>query len=151
MPTCPIGSDDVQFKDRNIEIYEDTDLAQSLRNAVGIESPRGFKIGKPSVGKKIDLVVALAMSALAAVHHERAGWGVREFTRQAAERAALGLPEPPPDTTWQDEYDNERRRLRNLCAVCRREVVGTGIDELGRRYHPECWRAITLNVGKRRA
>src|SRR5208282_4166535 len=132
------------FKDRNIEIYEDTDLAQSLRNAVGIESPRGFKIGKPSVGKKIDLVVALAMSALAAVHHERAGWGVREFYRQAAERAALGLPAPPPDTTWQDEYDNERRRLRNLCAVCRREVVGTGIDQGAKRFHVECFTKITV-------
>ena len=72
------------FKDGNIEIYGDADLRWSLTNAVGIESARGFKIGKPSTGKKIDLVVALAMSALAAVRHNRAGFGI--FNTTASDR-----------------------------------------------------------------
>jgi phage terminase large subunit-like protein len=133
------------FKDRNIEIYEDGDLGQSLRNAVGVESARGFKIGKPSAGKKIDLVVALAMSALAAVRHERDGWGLQEFYREAAERAARGEPPLPRDTYLSDVYEGERDRLaaiRNACRKCGKPIIGTFVDAgpLG-RFHKECWSA----------
>ena len=133
------------FKDRNIEIYEDGDLGQSLRNAVGVESARGFKIGKPSAGKKIDLVVALAMSALAAVRHERDGWGLQEFYRESAERAARGEPPLPPDTYLHDIYVGERERLRaisNSCPVCGKPVIGEGADANGKRYHRDCWAKI---------
>lgn len=131
------------FKDKNIEIYEDGDLGQSLRNAVGVESARGFKIGKPSAGKKIDLVVALAMSALAAVRHERDGWGLQEFYREAAERAARGEPPLPRDTYLSDIYEAERERLRgisNACKKCGKPIIGTYVDggPLG-RFHKECF------------
>ena len=133
------------FKDRNIEIYADGDLAQSLRNAVGVESARGFKIGKAAAARKIDLVVALAMSALAAVRHERAGWGVLQYTRQRAEMAARGET-PVEDTSLADEYwkvrnELERMSENSLCPKCKKPLGPTKtLNSDGKYYHPECVR-----------
>jgi phage terminase large subunit-like protein len=133
------------FKDRNIEIYADGDLAQSLRNAVGIESSRGFKIGKAAAARKIDLVVALAMSALAAVRHERAGWGMFQYTRQRAEMAARGET-PVEDTSLADEYwkvrnELERMSENSLCLKCKKPLGPTKtLNTDGKYYHPECAR-----------
>jgi phage terminase large subunit-like protein len=133
------------FKDRNIEIYADGDLAQSLRNAVGIESSRGFKIGKAAAARKIDLVVALAMSALAAARHERAGWGMFQYTRQRAEMAARGET-PVEDTSLADEYwklrnELERMSENSLCPKCKKPLGPTKtLNTDGKYYHPECAR-----------
>ncbi len=74
--------------------------------------------------------------------------GIAEYTRDRAETYARG-EEPLRDTSWRDWYDEETERLRairNSCAVCRRPVLGTGIDEGRKRYHPECCTQITVNV-----
>jgi phage terminase large subunit-like protein len=127
------------FKDRNIEIYDDADLRWSLTNAVGIESAHGFKIGKPSTGKKIDLVIALAMSALAAVRHNRAGFGIFEYYR----KRAAGELKLDDDGGMAEEYEralDELERGNNRCAACKQPLQSRYLDSgpLG-RFHPECY------------
>ena len=130
------------FRDRNIVIYPNVDIRKSLLNAAAIESPRGFRIGKQTASRKIDLTVALAMACIAAVRHEREGFGVYEFYRERAERNARGEP-AEPDTELRDIYEAELERLRgisNSCATCGKPVIGAGTDALGKRYHTTCWK-----------
>lgn len=47
--------------------YNDPNLNQHIRNAVAIESPRGFRLAKEKTSLKIDLAVALSMSLYGAV------------------------------------------------------------------------------------
>ena len=130
------------FRDKNITIYPNIDVRKCLLNAAAIESPRGFRIGKQTASRKIDLTVALAMACIGAVREEGAGLGLREFYRESAERAARGETPLPPDTYLHDIYVGERERLRgisNSCPVCGKPVIGEGVDALGKRYHKECW------------
>lgn len=126
------------FKDRNIEIYDDADLRWSLTNAVGVESARGFKIGKPSTGKKIDIVIALAMSALAAVRHSRDGFGVFEYYR----RRAAGELNLDDDGGMAEIYQATLDELTgdSRCAACKQPLHGVALDSgpLG-RFHPDCF------------
>lgn len=50
-----------------IVVYPDDDIRLAISRAVARETDRGFTIGKAKASHKIDLVVALAMAALAAV------------------------------------------------------------------------------------
>jgi hypothetical protein len=54
------------IKGKNIIAYPDSDIRTHVLNAVGIETPRGFRIAKEKTSKKIDLAVALAMACCAA-------------------------------------------------------------------------------------
>jgi hypothetical protein len=47
--------------------YPDEQMRLAISRAVGIETPRGWRIGKDKQTHKIDIVVALALAALAAV------------------------------------------------------------------------------------
>jgi hypothetical protein len=109
-----------------------------LGNAVGVESPRGFKIGKAAAARKIDLVVALAMSALAAVRHERSGWGMLQYTRQVAEAYARGET-PVEDTSLADEYWKVRNELEqmsenSICPKCKKPLGATKTLNTDGRY-----------------
>jgi phage terminase large subunit-like protein len=55
------------IKGKNIIAYPDSDIRTHVLNAVGIETPRGFRIAKEKTSKKIDLAVALAMAICAAL------------------------------------------------------------------------------------
>ena len=55
------------IKDGNLIAYADDELRAQVSHAVAVESSRGWKISKERASLKIDAVVALAMSALAAV------------------------------------------------------------------------------------
>ncbi len=48
-------------------VYPDPDMRLAVSRAVGIETPRGWRIGKSKQEHKTDVVVALAMAAYAAV------------------------------------------------------------------------------------
>jgi phage terminase large subunit-like protein len=48
-------------------LYSDDAMRLAISRAVAIETPRGWRIGKQNTAFKIDVVVALAMSAYAAV------------------------------------------------------------------------------------
>jgi phage terminase large subunit-like protein len=71
------------IKGGNIVLYPDAAIKLALNRAVAKETPRGWKITKEKQSHKIDVVIALAMAALAAVEqgqHEVPlvfdGWGV---------------------------------------------------------------------------
>lgn len=50
--------------------YPDAAMRAAVANAVATETPRGWKLSKQTASKKIDVVVALAMSAYAAVQSQ---------------------------------------------------------------------------------
>lgn len=54
-------------KHSNLVLYPDDDLRKAASQAVAIETTRGFRIAKEKTSHKIDVIIALAMSALAAV------------------------------------------------------------------------------------
>jgi phage terminase large subunit-like protein len=58
------------IKGRNIVSYPDPQLRLALSRAVAVESARGWKISKDKQTHKIDVVVALAMAALAAIQSQ---------------------------------------------------------------------------------
>jgi phage terminase large subunit-like protein len=55
------------IKGRNLLAYPDAGIRLAISRAVAVETPRGWRIGKDKQSHKIDVVVALAMAALAAV------------------------------------------------------------------------------------
>jgi hypothetical protein len=55
------------LKGRNIIVYPDEEIRLAVGHSVALESTRGWRIAKEKASHKIDVVVALAMSALAAV------------------------------------------------------------------------------------
>jgi hypothetical protein len=131
------------FRDKNIVIYPNIDVRKCLLNAAAIESPRGFRIGKQTASRKIDLTVALAMACIAAVRDEGNGFGIREFYREGAERLARGEGRPE-NNVLANIYENEMNRLcrmSNACAKCGKVIVGSYLDcgPLG-HFHHECWK-----------
>jgi phage terminase large subunit-like protein len=54
-------------KGRNLIVYEDAEIRQAVNRAVALETSRGWRIAKEKQSHKIDVVVALAMSALGTV------------------------------------------------------------------------------------
>jgi phage terminase large subunit-like protein len=56
------------IKGRNLELYAEADIRLAVSRAVALETSRGWRIAKEKVSHKIDVVVALAMAALGAVH-----------------------------------------------------------------------------------
>jgi hypothetical protein len=61
------------IRGRALWVYADDELRSAVQNAVAIETSRGWKLAKEKASRKIDVVVALAMAALACV---REGQGV---------------------------------------------------------------------------
>jgi Phage Terminase len=55
-------------KGRGIVLYPDEDIRLAFNRAVALETTRGWRIAKEKASHKIDVVVALAMSAHGAVH-----------------------------------------------------------------------------------
>jgi phage terminase large subunit-like protein len=55
------------IKARSLVAYPDAALRLAISRAVAVETPRGWKISKEKQSHKIDVVVALAMAAHAAV------------------------------------------------------------------------------------
>ena len=70
------------IKSQGISVYPDDDIRLSIQRSVAVESTRGWKLAKEKASHKIDVVVALAMSSLAAVQ-----CGESSFMRQGAHRA----------------------------------------------------------------
>jgi phage terminase large subunit-like protein len=55
------------IKAHNLKVYPDAAMRLAVRRAVAIETARGWRIRKDKQSHKIDVVVALGMSALAAI------------------------------------------------------------------------------------
>jgi phage terminase large subunit-like protein len=58
------------IKGRNIVAYPDPQLRLALSRTVALESARGWRIAKDKQTHKVDVVVALAMAALAAIQKQ---------------------------------------------------------------------------------
>ncbi len=58
------------IKARNLVVYPDAAMRKSVLQTVASESARGWKLAKEKQSHKIDVVVALAMAALAAVQQK---------------------------------------------------------------------------------
>lgn len=61
------------IKAQNIVAYRDRDLRLAVQRSVAVENPRGWRIAKEKVSHKIDVLVALAQAALAAVQKDNLG------------------------------------------------------------------------------
>jgi phage terminase large subunit-like protein len=62
------------IKSQGISVYHDDDMRLSVQRAVALETTRGWRIAKEKTSHKIDLVVALAMAAYAAVQKGESGF-----------------------------------------------------------------------------
>jgi hypothetical protein len=56
------------IKAQGIVAYPDADVRLAIQRSIAVENPRGWRIAKEKSSHKIDVVVALAQAALAAVH-----------------------------------------------------------------------------------
>ena len=55
------------IRGQNLLVYPDPDIRLAISHAVASETPRGWRISKQMQSHKIDVVIALAMAAHAAV------------------------------------------------------------------------------------
>jgi phage terminase large subunit-like protein len=86
---------------RNLIMYPDANIRLAISRAVAVETLRGMRIAKEKQAHKIDVVIALAMAALAAVQHQSSYdgtmqglEGLRDFYTGLA-----GYDPVPPDRT----------------------------------------------------
>jgi phage terminase large subunit-like protein len=61
------------IKSQGLVVYPSADLRLAISRAVALETSRGWRITKEKASHKIDVVVALAMSALGAVREAATG------------------------------------------------------------------------------
>ena len=90
------------IKGGNVVLYPDAVIKLALNRAVAKETPRGWKITKEKQSHKIDIVIAMAMAALAAV--ERGQNELRLVTSEwisvhTAPRIG-GFGSTPEDVAW---------------------------------------------------
>jgi phage terminase large subunit-like protein len=74
MPNLTLSSQNLfdLIKGRNITLYPNSDIRLAVSRATAVEGSRGWRIGKEKQTHKIDVVVSLAMAALAAVKQDSA-------------------------------------------------------------------------------
>jgi phage terminase large subunit-like protein len=77
------------IKQRNLVAYRDEQIRLAISRSVAIETPRGWKISKQTQSHKIDVVVALAMAAHAAVENGTP-WFLRHAQPEPVAAAANG-------------------------------------------------------------
>jgi phage terminase large subunit-like protein len=71
------------IKGRNLVVYPDADIRRAISRAIAIETPRGWRISKEKQAHKIDVVVALAMAAYAAVQAQGKSDYILDYSRWA--------------------------------------------------------------------
>jgi phage terminase large subunit-like protein len=94
------------IKGSNLILYPDDAIRRALNHPVAKETSRGWKITKEKVAHKIDVVIAMAMAALAAVERGQneprlvtSEWiGVHTVPRSGVGAPAFGGT--PEDVTW---------------------------------------------------
>ena len=75
MPNLTAASQNLYelIKGQGIAVYADDDIRLAVQRAIAVEGSRGWKIAKEKTSHKIDIVVALAQAALAAVQKGELG------------------------------------------------------------------------------
>ncbi|MBX3049167.1 MAG: hypothetical protein KIT46_02555 [Anaerolineales bacterium] len=127
---------------RSIKHYNDPVLNEHIRNAIAVETPRGFRIAKEKTSLKIDAAVALSMAHYgAAEEYIRNVGSPGEFISNpfyydgepfkiiCGARVAYGTERHKPGVTWK----TCRRRNGNEeglgCEACVRELEAEGYYE----------------------
>jgi phage terminase large subunit-like protein len=107
------------IKGRGVIVYSDADMRLAVSRAIAIETPRGWRIAKEKTSHKIDVVVALAMAALAAVEEGQRSpvplAGPLIFSLSGNRFGPIGGMTGPwsddgPTRCWERLMDEERRR-----------------------------------------
>lgn len=78
---------------RTLRHFGDPELTEHVKNAVAVETARGFRLAKEKASKKIDLAVALSMAA----------WASRQSRYAAPEYS--WQPDPWSDDVTEDTYN----------------------------------------------
>jgi Phage Terminase len=86
------------IRGHNIVMYPDPAIRLAMTRAIAVETPRGWKITKEKASHKIDVVVALGMSALASV---------QSATRVPEQAPTVGLL-LSKDSGWSDEVGKQQ-------------------------------------------
>jgi Phage Terminase len=93
------------IKARNLIAYPDEAVRLAVQRSIAIETPRGWRIAKEKQSHKIDVVVALGMAALGAVHGGIGGKKPIVFTDELLSQiASHGRPNFAPRA---DERTND--------------------------------------------
>jgi phage terminase large subunit-like protein len=66
---------------QNLVAYPDAAIRLAMSRAIALETPRGWRISKEKAAHKIDVVVALAMAAYAAVKGQTEDTYVHDYSR----------------------------------------------------------------------
>jgi phage terminase large subunit-like protein len=112
------------LKGRNIIIYPDEEIRLAVSHTVALETPRGWRIAKEKARHKIDVVVALAMSALAAVQQGQ----------QPPKLECLVVPVRRWSARWQETSVSDRLYARGE-DVAAEEDLQDELKRLKRRRH----------------
>jgi phage terminase large subunit-like protein len=91
---------------RNLVLYPDPGMRLSASYAVALETSRGWRIAKEKQSHKIDVIVALAMAAYAAVQGQQA---LAVFSREAMQQAIVRSRSKPYRRPSMDPYAHEAR------------------------------------------
>lgn len=107
------------IESQSILLYPDAAMRTAISRAVAIETPRGWRIGKEKSAFKIDVVIALAMAAYAAVQ----GSGKPGYDRlyKAWDPNHIDPDAPPAPPPEQKSSANERLidLYRGIAVPCR--------------------------------
>jgi phage terminase large subunit-like protein len=89
-------------KGHNLMVYEDAAMRLAVQRSVAIETSRGWRIAKEKASHKIDVVVALAQAALAAVEDAAQPDVLELFRRMGRDDApvAPAIEEAPAGMRW---------------------------------------------------
>ena len=85
------------IKAQGIVVYRDADIRLAVQRAIALETTRGWRIAKEKTSHKIDIVVALAQAALAAVRKGEMG------------RMRAGTIDTDGFVHWRDEESHRQR------------------------------------------
>ena len=97
------------IKGRNLSVYKDREVRNHILKAVAKETPRGFRLIKSKQSDRIDLAIALAMSAVKAVGREESTphFYVRTDSPSKPSHWSDNLPKPKPGERDYENWDEE--------------------------------------------
>ena len=103
------------IKGQGLAVYPDDDIRLAVQRSVAIETTRGWRIAKDKQSHKIDIVVALAQAAYAAVQQQ----GEQTFMRMGG----IGVD----GTIFWHDAEPERPRIRYVTITEREDLKQRGL------------------------
>ena len=103
---------------QGIVLYPDEQMRLAISRAVAVETPRGWRVGKQNQSHKIDLVIALAMAAYAAMQSQKEPFFDRSYAWVSGEPVFGGelTDEQHAERRRQESEDWYRARLTSYLA-----------------------------------